>query len=199
MIYSPSEGNSARVQRGVVSHAQWIIHRWLWVACPHPSSSPGNIPSPAASRPQWTPAGHCSQTDWTVASSFEANSELKPTNQMQAMKYDSKVFVDGFSPAILTRLKSSVVSLTAKSTWNGAICSRRISRCLISNNWASTSVFLDEIPWEAFERFAMQAESASCESPWKMALSRERYNLDKHRSVRRTLGYHMPWRSAGEP
>ncbi|GLH07910.1 Protein of unknown function [Gryllus bimaculatus] len=39
---------------------------------------------------------------------------------------------------------------------------------------------------------------ASWLSPWKMGLSTQRYNLDKHTSVRRTVGYHMPCKSAGE-
>ena len=38
----------------------------------------------------------------------------------------------------LVLVQSRETSFTAKSTSNAAICSRRISRCLIRNNWAST-------------------------------------------------------------
>lgn len=38
----------------------------------------------------------------------------------------------------LVLVQSRETSFTAKSTSNAAICSRKISRCLIKNNWAST-------------------------------------------------------------
>ena len=38
---------------------------------------------------------------------------------------------------LLILLKSSAISLTAKSMWNGAICSLSISRCLMRNSWPS--------------------------------------------------------------
>jgi len=42
---------------------------------------------------------------------------------------------------LLSLLKSSAISLTAKSIWNGAICSRRMSRCLMRNNCPSNGVY----------------------------------------------------------
>lgn len=38
-------------------------------------------------------------------------------------------------------LKSNEVSRMEKSVWNGAICSLRIRRCLMRNNWPSISVW----------------------------------------------------------
>jgi len=41
----------------------------------------------------------------------------------------------------LNLLKSSDVSLIEKSAWKGAICSRRINRCLIINNCPSRALY----------------------------------------------------------
>lgn len=89
-------------------------------------------------------------------------------------------------------LKSSDVSFMAKSTWKGAICSRRINKCLIRNNWPSRLVwnkdwslsfssklgnyvydsnqtFLWEILSLAKTSDCMQAPRTSWDSPWNIA------------------------------
>lgn len=55
-----------------------------------------------------------------------------------------------------------------------------------------------EIASAAEATLQMHIVSASCESPWKMGLSTQRYRRERHTSVRRTVGYHIPCKSAGE-
>ena len=65
--------------------------------------------------------------------------------QQSQMKYLSsikeKVQQDDW---LFSLLKSSAISLTAKSIWNGAICSRRMRRCLMRNNCPSNGVWTND-------------------------------------------------------
>ncbi len=59
--------------------------------------------------------------------------------QLWKTKVCSIIQVENASPLVLDQSKET--SVTTKSTSNGAICSLRISRCLIRNNWASTDSY----------------------------------------------------------
>ena len=101
----------------------------------------------------------------------------------------------------IMRSRSTILLLQIRFkiiTWKGAICSLKMRRCLMWKSWPSTKVFWPEMRMAAVSTEIMQAERACCESPWKISLSRQRYSLDRQTKVRRTVGYHMPWRSAGE-
>lgn len=52
-----------------------------------------------------------------------------------------KIHLHSHSPAVLTLLKSRLVSRIVKSTWNGAICSLNISRCFTSKSSPSIAVY----------------------------------------------------------
>lgn len=66
--------------------------------------------------------------------------ETKSILLIKKRKVIGKINVWDFSPAIFTRLKSRLISFTAKSVWNGAICSRSMSKCFISKSCPSTTV-----------------------------------------------------------
>lgn len=100
--------------------------------------------------------------------------------------------------AFWTVLKSNDISFTVKSTWKGAICSLMISRCLIWNKWPSIGVFLVEIRSAAASTVLMQMIRASWARPWNVDRSIQEYKRDRQTRVLFTVGYHMPWRSAGE-
>ena len=58
-------------------------------------------------------------------------------------------------PLIL--LKSNAVSLTAKSTWNGAICSRNINKCFTRNSCPSMPLWNITKRWErSFKRYKLR-------------------------------------------
>jgi len=63
--------------------------------------------------------------------------------------------------ADLTLLKSSEVSLTANSAWKGAICSRRMSKCLTRKSRPSAALALEATLSLAVATLAMQADKAS--------------------------------------
>lgn len=54
------------------------------------------------------------------------------------------------------------------------------------------------IDWAAEATLWIHIVKASWDSPWNIGLSTQRYNRDRQTSVLRTVGYHIPWRSAGE-
>ena len=58
-------------------------------------------------------------------------------------------------PLIL--LKSNAVSFTAKSTWNGAFCSRNINKCFTRNSCPSMSFWNITKRWErSFKRYKLR-------------------------------------------
>ena len=65
--------------------------------------------------------------------------------------------------ADLIWLKFKLVSFTLKSTWNGAICSLNMSKCLISKSWPSAFDFAGLLPidWAALEMDCKQADNTS--------------------------------------
>ena len=149
---------------------------------------PSNVPWLAGLLQEETQATHC----WLRAKIFGLSSGTIPTlkgnNNTAVLIHGCSNFFSqskNILPAFFTELKSRLISLTAKSTWKGAIChsrgecinhdkinffqirrkcdtvitcSRRIRRCLMWNKWASR-VVLFVIIWAA--AFAKAAQAAA--------------------------------------
>mmetsp|Transcript_26484 Transcript_26484/g.67338 ORF Transcript_26484/g.67338 Transcript_26484/m.67338 type:complete len:214 (+) Transcript_26484:465-1106(+) len=99
------------------------------------------------------------------------------------------------SPARMRRrwsrmcVKSRSMSVAAKSTSKGAICSRRNSRCLIMKSCASSGPALRATCRLACCTLLVHAATASWARPPNVRPSTARYSLDKHSSVERSGGY----------
>mmetsp|Transcript_45620 Transcript_45620/g.115328 ORF Transcript_45620/g.115328 Transcript_45620/m.115328 type:complete len:233 (-) Transcript_45620:777-1475(-) len=86
--------------------------------------------------------------------------------------------------------KSRSFSVAANSASNGAICSRRMSRCLTMKSWPSMVPERRATAREACCTLAVVEATASCAMPPKMLLGRHRYTLDSTSRERCNGGYH---------
>lgn len=86
-------------------------------------------------------AGFSSVTDFVLLQCFTWKAMLIQEVQLLHSKMWGALTCNNVYTADLTRVKSKLVSWTENSTWKGATCSLRISRCFISKRLASTCVW----------------------------------------------------------
>ena len=86
-------------------------------------------------------------------------------------------------------VKSKSLMDTANSALNGAICSRKMIKCLMRKSCPSTGVDFDATERAAAAILSAHSDTASCANPANVLISTQRYSLDKHVSVRSSGGY----------